>query len=125
MDLNHILSNFVDSEHEIVNFSSSQYIAMSDIQTALPQNHDEFVILNLNIQSINAKFDSLLPVISNLSSSDLYFGAICLQETWLESNADLSLFQIPGYKLIHQGSRCTKHGGLIIYLNDHVMVFVL
>ena len=48
----------------------------------------------------------------------LYFGAICLQETWLASDADLSLLQLPGYNIIHQGSKCTKHDGLIIYLSE-------
>ena len=48
----------------------------------------------------------------------LYFGAICLQETWLSSDADVSLLHIPGHKLIHQGSKCTRHGGLIIYLHE-------
>ena len=48
----------------------------------------------------------------------LYFGAICLQETRLASDADLSLLQLPGYNTIHQGSKCTKHGGLIIYLSE-------
>ena len=42
----------------------------------------------------------------------------CLQETWLSSDADVSLLHIPGYKLIHQGSRCTRHGGLVIYLHE-------
>ena len=48
----------------------------------------------------------------------LYFGTICLPETWLSSDADVSLLHIHGYKLIHQGSKCTRHGGLIIYLHD-------
>ena len=48
----------------------------------------------------------------------LYFGAICLQETWLASDTDLSLLQLPGYNTIHQGSKCTRHGGLIIYLSE-------
>ena len=48
----------------------------------------------------------------------LYFGAICLQETWLSSDADVSLLHISGYKLIHQGSKCTRHGGLIIYIHE-------
>ena len=78
----------------------------------------EKTILILNIQSINAKLDNLYPVINNLSSMGLYFGAICLQETWLSSDADVSLLHIPGYELIHQGSRCTRHGGLVIYLHE-------
>ena len=48
----------------------------------------------------------------------LYFGAICLQEIWLTSDADLSLLKLPGYNIIHQGTKCTKHGGLIIYLSE-------
>ena len=30
----------------------------------------------------------------------------------------MTLFDIPSYKLIHQGSRCTRNGGLIIYLHE-------
>ena len=48
----------------------------------------------------------------------LYSGAICLQETWLTSDADLSLLKLPGYNIIHQGTKCTKHGWLIIYLSE-------
>ena len=50
----------------------------------------------------------------------LYFGAICLQETWLSSDADVFNWYIslPDYKLIHQGSQCTRHGGLIIYPHE-------
>ena len=73
----------------------------------------------MNIQSVNAKFNNLYPIINNLASQGLYFGAICLQETWTSNDSDLSLLQLPGYQLIHQGSKCTKHGGLIIYPNDN------
>ena len=34
------------------------------------------------------------------------------------TDADVSLLHIPGYKLIHQGSRCTRHGGLVMYLHE-------
>ena len=117
-DLNHILSTFVDSEDEINNFSTSNYVAMADIQSIFQTGQSDFVIATLNIQSINAKFDNLYAIMNNLSASGQYFGAVCLQETWLTSDADVTLFDIPGYKLIHQGSRCTRHGGLIIYLHE-------
>ena len=117
-DLNHILSTFVESEHEIENFCDSRYIELSDITSIIKDDGKDFTILTLNTQSINAKFDNLYPVINNLSSMGLYFGAICLQETWLSYDADISLLHIPGYKLIHQGSRCTRHGGLVIYLHE-------
>ena len=116
-DLNHVLSTFVDSEHEITNFCHSHYVDISEIQSIFQNSPNEFLILTLNIQSLNAKFDNLFPVVANLASQGLYFGAICLQETWTSSDSDLSLLQLPGYQLIHQGSKCTKHGGLMIYLN--------
>ena len=78
-----------------------------------------FLLTKLIIQSVNAKFNNLFPVIDNLASQGLYFGAICLLETWTTTDSDLSLLQLPGYHLIHQGSKCTKHGGLMIYLNDN------
>ena len=92
---------------------------MSEIQSIFQNSQNEFLILTLNIQSVNAKFDNLFPVIDNLSSQGLYFGAICLQETWTSSDSDLSLLQLPGYQLIHQVSKCTTHDGLIIYLNEN------
>ena len=117
-DLNHILSTFVDSEHEIATFCDSSYITISDIQSIIKNHDKEFSILSLNTQSINAKFDKIYAIVNSLSSLGHYFGAICLQETWLRNDADISLFNIPGYRLIHQGSKCTKHGGLIMYLNE-------
>ena len=118
-DVNHILSTELNnSEHEIENVCDSRYIELCDIKSAIKNDGKEFTVHNLNFQSINAKFDNFCPVINNLSSMGLYFGAICLQETWLSSDADVSLLHIPGYQLIHQGSKCTRHGGLIIYLRE-------
>ena len=90
-DLNHVLSTFVDSEHEITNFCHSHYVDMSEIQSIFQNSQNEFLILTLNIQSVNAKFDNLFSVIDNLSSQGLYFGAICLQEAWTSSYSDSSL----------------------------------
>ena len=74
-DLNHVLSTFVDSEHEIPNFCHSRYVDTSEVQSLFQNSRDEFLILTLNIQSINAKFNNLFPVINNLTSQGLYFGA--------------------------------------------------
>ena len=68
-DLNHVLSTFVDSEHEITNFCHSHYVDMSEIQSIFQNSQNEFLLLTLNIQSVNAKFDNLVPVIDNLSST--------------------------------------------------------
>ena len=73
------------------------------------------------MQSIHAKCNQLYHNVSKLLSMSLYFGAICLQETWLAADADSSLLQLPGYKIIHQGSKCIKHGGL--NLSKHNIYF--
>ena len=80
--LNHILSNFVDSEDEISNFSTSNYVSMADIQSSFQTRQSDFVNATPNIQSINAQFDNLYKIMNDLSTSGQYFGAIRLQETW-------------------------------------------
>ena len=47
------------------------------------------------------------------------FSVICLQETWLSNDADLSLLQIPNYRCIAKGRSCSKHGGLIVHLHEN------
>ena len=91
---------------------------MADIQSIFQTGQSDFVIATLNIQSTNAKFDNQYTIMNNFSASGQYFSAICLQETRLTSDADMPLFEIPDYKLIRQGSRCTSNGGLIIYLHE-------
>ena len=71
-DLNHVLSTFVDSEHEISNFCDSRYVDLSEVQSIFRNNPNELLILTLNIQSVNAKFNNLFPVIDNLTSQGLY-----------------------------------------------------
>ena len=95
-DQNHVLSTFVDSAHEMLIFCHSRHVDTSAVQSLFQNNRGEFLILTLNIQSINAKFNNLFPVINNLTSQGLWFGAIGLQETWTSSDSDLSLLQLPG-----------------------------
>ena len=57
-------------------------------------------------------------MIESLRNFNFEFAAICLQETWLDQNADLSLLQLTNYQCISQGKHCSQHGGLIIYLHD-------
>ena len=72
----------------------------------------------MNIQSLNSKFDALLAILSELNGNDIKIDAICLQETWLSTDQDASIFNIPGYQLITLGKKCSAHSGLAIYLSD-------
>ena len=117
-NLNDVLKSFEDSEDEIHTFFHSSYHAMNDLDSLKTSSKDTFNVLSLNIQSIHAKFDEFKTLLSVFNESDINFGAIALQETWLSENHDTSLLHIPGYNLINQEKRCCGHGGLIIYLQD-------
>ena len=63
--------------------------------------------------------DELKFFLTTLNESNIYINAICIQETWLTSDADLCTKQIPGYTSISRGRTCSSKGGLIIYLHEH------
>ena len=115
------LENILDpdeNEDEINCIQPSLYYEMECLPSYL-KNKGHFNILSLNIQSINAKFDALLSALEIAKQQNIFFDAICLQETWLKEDADLTLFQIPGYQCISKGKTCSQHGGLITYLHEN------
>jgi len=117
-NLNEILRNFTDSDFELKTYDESPYIDIDSVGQMLVSQSKKFSVLSINIQSLNAKYDKLTTLITYLEQYDFTFSAICIQETWFKENQDTNLFQIPGYKLIHQGRICSEHGGLIIYLKN-------
>ena len=107
-----------DENFEIPYIGHSAYIDTSELTKYLEDHKNEFTVLSLNIQSIIAKFNSLYALLVELAEKELYFSAICLQESWLAVNSDVSILDIPTYKMLHQGkSRCSYHGGLLTYVH--------
>ena len=103
----------------IVSSNDCRYVAIDNVDTIAPPNlSDTFSVFSQNIQSVNATFDSLMVYLALLAEHGIHFSAICVQETWLDPHHDLSMFHIPGYKLINRARSCGAHGGLIIYLKD-------
>ena len=117
-DLNEILQNFNDADDEIQTFDKSPYYCVENLPTLLCSVKNNFTILSINIQSIRAKFDVFQAFLSWLQDNNFTFSAICVQETWLHKNDDVSMFNIPGYQTIHEGKSCSEHGGLMIFLKD-------
>ena len=83
----------------------SSYYDDDSLNNMFRDKRNSFCILSLNCQrqSINAKFDQLNIKVQQLKGNGYEFSAICLQETWLSSDSDTSLFKIDGYTLISQG----------------------
>ena len=81
-------------------------------------------LLNLNVQSLAAKFENLNSFLIGLSNN-FTFDIICLQEIWQIGNEDL--FQIDGYHpMIY---KCRKNrvqgGGVAIFIRDTLTFTVL
>jgi len=96
----------------------SQYYDSTNLLPALIENKNGFSILSTNIQSINAKIDHLRISIENLKTQGYEFNAICIQESWLCEDDDVSHLQLEGYHMIPQCCASSSKGGLIIYLQD-------
>ena len=118
-NLDAILKLLDQNEEQEHSYPPSYYVDIDEFISKIPQNEATFPILTLNIQCLSAKFDNLCAFLHELSNHSFFFGAICIQETWLPGNFDYDLFQIPGYQTISQGYICGQKGGLIIYLQDH------
>ena len=107
-----------DEENDINVINHSNYCVADKLPTFLGQDHGGLKILSLNAQSLNAKFAELQIFIDLWQNQNIFFDIICIQETWLKRDIDVSLLQLPGYILINQMKSCSEHGGLIIYVND-------
>ena len=68
-----ILSDMENVDDTVVRCADSPYIEMSDAMSYLKQFSDKFVVLDVNIQSLNAKFDTFTLFLEDLSSNDFYF----------------------------------------------------
>ena len=101
IDLDELLRTYQDDpNNELRTYTDSPYMLAKSVLPFLIQRKRQFTVLSLSIQSINSKFDSLTAFLSHLDANDVNFSAICLQETWLSSEQDVSIFTIPGYCII-------------------------
>ena len=89
---------------------------MHALSDKLYESKSNFSILSLNAQSINAKFDEFQIAINEINNKH-EVSIICIQESWLSSDSDTSLFDIPNYQLVAKGKYCSNHGGLLTYVH--------
>ena len=82
VDLNDLLRTFSDDpNNEVKTFTCSPYIDIKGLTPLSSRYTNVFVVLSLNIQSINCMFDALTAILSELNNNVIQFDAICLQET--------------------------------------------
>ena len=110
--------NFDDEYETPVLFSHSPYYNDESFISLMENKKSIFKVISLNCQSLNAKFNELKVYIEQFKRNGITISAICLQETWLVNDYDISLLKLDGYNLIHKGKHCSAHGGVAIYLHD-------
>lgn len=93
---------------------SCSYISESDFVEKMSNSRD-FLALNLNIQSIRAKFTELTNFFDLLQSKNVSISLFSLQELWRN---DIDQFTIPGYRTFSKIRSKGQGGGVGFYLNE-------
>ena len=125
-DLNSVLSsNNIDDDIDLSSYSP--YLTIKQLPNYVSQITKEFSIFTLNCQSINAKFDQIFVLLSDLfTKHNFRFSCLLLQECFLPYNEpngsppDVSMYSIPGYNIYALGACCSSNGGLICYVSDQI-----
>ena len=115
--LSHILAGSDNPETNNSLIHDSLYIDTEALSAFLTPLKDSFSVISLNIQSLNAKFDSLVPFLSELHDENFNFSALCFQETWVKDGNGYSLLSIPDYTAIPYAASVSSHSGLVTYLH--------
>lgn len=127
MDLNFSLIDLIESEEEGREltedfspnlFKLSPYLDDDSLIQILKTKTSSMKIVSLNCQSLNAKIDQLVIYLQLLRNNSCAFDVICLQETWLSDDSDVSNVHLDGYRFVHQGRSCSMHGGVAFYVRD-------
>ena len=114
------LVQLLESSNDFENITDvklSPYVDIETLKENLYESKSNLSILSINTQSINAKFDKFKIAIEQLSYKHPVH-IICVQETWIDSNCNTCMFELPNYQLISRGKYCSNHGGLFTYVHD-------
>ena len=103
---------------------SSCYYSVESFST-LDQKEEPLSVLSLNVQCLHAKIDSIRVCLDNLSRNSIIFDFLCIQETWLSQDDDISQVQIEGYHLLHRGKSASTHGGTAMYIKDNYVAKIV
>ena len=92
----------------------SAFYSQSDLITKF-KTSDKSLFLNLNVQSLNSKFEKLKSFILNLTNNGLVIDIIAMQETWTIRYPNL--LSIPGFQpLIYTNRNKGRGGGVGFYI---------
>ena len=101
--INHILhlnNGETDDSSALPVIANSSYYDIENFNSLVNNSVNRFGIFSTNIQSINAKFQELEAFVEELHSIKFNFSIICMQESWLREQDDISQIQLEDYNCI-------------------------
>ena len=105
-------------ENEIKFFKFSDYYDFLSFKQSIKKYKNHFTVLCLNIQGLAAKFNEFQVILEDLKNENIYFSAICLQETHLDYDDTIAPFKIAGYEGIPQKRIVSSFGGIVTYFRN-------
>ena len=114
----HAIQTYNDTHNTLNTLHISSYYDRDTFELLAAKNTSNVSIFSSNIQSINAKFNELEAYVLELDKIKFNFTMICLQESWLKDNDDVSQIQLENYYCITQGRHCSAKGGLLTYVHQ-------
>ena len=107
-----------ESEEEANLIEDSEYFNNDELQATFRTNSQKLSILNLNCQSINAKFYKIKLFLECIDNNSNPVSIITLQESWGSELSDMNYFNLPNYTLVYDDYRLSSHGGLMTYIHN-------
>ena len=119
-ELNHL--NHVFPDQNLSTGLSSKYYIIDSINREVQISNLDLSILHYNIQSLPAKYDSLVAEVSQLGFK---FDIMCFTESWLtpESKDSVYFESYSAYHSLRPGGR--RGGGISVYVRETFNVTVL
>ena len=115
----------LNDENNLFTTKKSLYYDIDGLVKVLNStSNDSLSIFSLNIQCINSKLNQLKLLINQLNQNKVVLDVLCLQESWVNPNDDIELFNLDGYHMISKplNPNCSKHGGLLMYINNSIKI---
>ena len=113
------LQNNIDEEDLSAFYKNSPYYDLGTLKKYCLENINNFSVLSINAQSINAKIDKLRGVLHFLQEEYSFnFSVICIQETWIGEIEKSLLPRIPNYEPLHKPKSLGPHSGLMMYIHN-------
>ena len=96
------------------------YSLPSNLPSNMINTNSPFGILSLNTESLSAKFSDLQILLEALSSQNIHFPLICIQESWISDETMLQLLHlhVDGYNTFHVNATSSKHGGVVTHVDN-------